>query len=125
MLRAQHDLASARVLSSGEQRILDTAAYHCQQAAEKAVKGYLVYRDEPFERIHDVEVLVRLAAKHEAGFELWVEAGMRLTPYATLFRYPGPVSEPTHEQFDRALDLAEGLYAYVLSLLPKQVWPSE
>ena len=38
---AQHDLASARKLSTDPDPYLDTAIYHCQQAAEKAVKGFL------------------------------------------------------------------------------------
>jgi hypothetical protein len=37
LTKAQHDLASARVLSTTNPPILDTAIYHCQQAAEKAV----------------------------------------------------------------------------------------
>jgi len=35
--KAQRDLASARKLASGNDPLLDTAIYHCQQAGEKAV----------------------------------------------------------------------------------------
>lgn len=45
MIKAQRDLASARVLAASDPPLLDTAMYHCQQAAEKAVKGYLVFCD--------------------------------------------------------------------------------
>jgi HEPN domain-containing protein len=62
IIKAQHDLASARVLAASDPPLLDTAIYHCQQAAEKAVKGYLVFCDHAFERIHDVEVLIRTAS---------------------------------------------------------------
>lgn len=54
LTRAWHDLASARVLAASTPPLLDTAIYHCQQAAEKAVKGYLTFCDQEFERIHDV-----------------------------------------------------------------------
>jgi HEPN domain-containing protein len=37
LTKAQHDLASARVLAASGPSLLDTAIYHCQQAAEKAV----------------------------------------------------------------------------------------
>lgn len=60
LLKAQRDLLAARRLASGTDPFLDIAVYHCQQAAEKAVKGFLVYRDQPFEKTHDVEVLVSL-----------------------------------------------------------------
>ena len=46
LTKAQHDLASARVLAASDPPLLDTAIYHCQQAAGKAVKGYLVYCDQ-------------------------------------------------------------------------------
>lgn len=41
--------------------------------------------------------------------------------YARLYRYPGPATEPTQEQFDRALSAAEGLYEFVLSQLPTEI----
>lgn len=61
LIKAQHDLASARVLAASNPPLLDTAIYHCQQAAEKVVKGYLVYCDHEFGRVHDIEVLIRIA----------------------------------------------------------------
>lgn len=64
LTRAQHDLMSARVLAASEPPLLDTAVYHCQQAAERAVKGFLVFSDHEFERVHDVEVLVRAATPY-------------------------------------------------------------
>ena len=48
LTKARHDLASARLLGSGSSPVLDTAIYHCQQAAEKALKGFLLYHGEPF-----------------------------------------------------------------------------
>jgi len=43
LAKAQHDLAAARVLAASAPPLLDTAIYHCQQATEKAIKGYLVF----------------------------------------------------------------------------------
>jgi HEPN domain-containing protein len=103
--------------------LLDTAIYHCQQAAEKAVKGYLVFCDQQAERVHDIEVLIRSVMSCAPGFAEWVDVGIELTPYARLYRYPGPVIEPTQEQFDRALSAAEGLFQFVLSLLPAVMRP--
>lgn len=40
LLRA--DLASARKLAAGADPLLDTAIYHCQQAAEKTLEALLV-----------------------------------------------------------------------------------
>jgi len=68
LTRAQRDLATARKLAVGHDPFLDTAIYHCQQAAEKAIKGYLLYLDQVFERTHDVRALVALAETHEPSF---------------------------------------------------------
>ena len=97
--------------------------YHCQQAAEKAVKGFLVFHDQPFEKTHDVGVLVALALRYDGGMSDWLEAAARLTPYATEFRYRGGLLEPSLSEFEQAFEAAEGLYAFVLSLLPPEVCP--
>jgi HEPN domain-containing protein len=123
LIKAKHDLASARVLAASTPPLLDTAVYHCQQAAEKAVKGYLVFCDQEAERVHDIEVLIHSAMSCAQEFEEWVEVGIELTPYARLYRYPGPATEPTQEQFDRALSAAEGLCKFVISLLPAEMQP--
>jgi len=109
------------VLAASSPPLLDTAIYHCQQTAEKAVKGFLVFCDQEFERIHDVEVLVQAAVPYEASFSVWVDVGRLLTPYARIFRYPGNITAPSREQFNEAMSAAEGLYNFVLSLLPEEV----
>src|SRR5712692_2174096 len=62
LAKAQHDLAAARKLSAEPDPYLDTAIYHCQQAAEKAVKGFLVFHDQDFEKTHNIRFLVELVA---------------------------------------------------------------
>src|SRR5438128_2633281 len=89
MVKAGNDLLTARQVSSLPDGPLDTAIYHCQQAAEKAVKGFLALRDHPLERSHDIERLVEIAQRHEHGFKEYEEAAVILTPYATAYRYPG------------------------------------
>jgi HEPN domain-containing protein len=123
LIKAQHDLAAARKLAEGPDPYLDVAAYHCQQAAEKAVKAFLVFHDQPFEKTHDVEVLVTLAQRYDPRLASWVEAAVQLTPYATEFRYPGGLLAPPPDEFEQALEAATGLYSFVLSLLPAEVQP--
>ncbi|MBI3732253.1 MAG: HEPN domain-containing protein [Chloroflexi bacterium] len=121
---AKHDLGTARKLSVDPDPYLDTAIFHCQQTAEKAVKGFLVYSDQPFEKTHDIRLLVMLAATHENQFSVWLDVGQRLTPYAIRFRYPAMASEPTKTEFDQALKDADAIYNFVLSLLPIEMHPS-
>jgi hypothetical protein len=46
--KASSDLAAASILIHGEQKHLDVGSYHCQQAAEKAIKAYLTARETLF-----------------------------------------------------------------------------
>jgi HEPN domain-containing protein len=61
LAKAQSDLGTARKLANGPDTYLDTAIYHCQQAAEKAIKALLVQNDLRFEKTHDLEVLIQRA----------------------------------------------------------------
>ena len=60
----------------------DVSVYHCQQAAEKAVKAFLVYHDKPYEKTHDFEVLVDLAGELDGEFAQLADAADRLTTEA-------------------------------------------
>ena len=73
--KAQQDLAVARKLSSGPDSYLGAAIFHCQQAGEKAVKGFLVFHDQDFEKTHNIRLLIELAIPFEASFSTRLEAG--------------------------------------------------
>jgi HEPN domain-containing protein len=111
------------VLATSNPPLLDTALYHCQQAAEKALKGYLVFCDQEFERVHDLEILIHLSIPYQSKMNEWIDAGIQLTPYARIYRYPGYTIEPSKKQFDEAISMAEGLYDFILSLLPGEMRP--
>lgn len=80
LIKANHYLASARKLAGGRKRYLDTAIYHCHQAAEKAVKGFLVFHDQRFEKSHDIQYLINLAISKDEKFSDWLDVAEHLTP---------------------------------------------
>lgn len=80
LVKARHDLGTARKLAADPEPYLDTAIYHCQQAAEKAAKAYLVYRDQRFDKIHDIRLLIDVAMAAEPALEKWLEVGESLPP---------------------------------------------
>jgi hypothetical protein len=88
------------------------------------LKGFLAFHDQPLQRTHEVELLLSLAIPMEARFAEWEDAGERLTRYATQYRYPADVMEPETDEFNQALTDAEGLYHFVLSVLPTDLHPS-
>jgi HEPN domain-containing protein len=123
--RARQDLRGATILAAAEDAPLDIAIYHCQQAAEKAVKAYLQWRDEPFAKTHNLRALVIEAAALEDGFDAFDKPAEILTPYVSAFRYPGGADEPmpTREEFDEAMQHARAIYDFVLNLLPGEARP--
>ena len=125
MVKAWRDLETARRSATGEPPFYDVAVYHCQQAAEKAVKAFLVHHGKAYEKTHDIEVLVDLAGEIEAGFSKLADAADALTPYATRFRYPNATFavEPQPAEYHEAEQHAQAVYDFVLNLLPKEAKP--
>lgn len=66
LIKADHDVRTAERLLTVAPPILDTAVYHCQQAAEKAMKAYLTLRDAPFQRGHVLSVRLLAAPDNSA-----------------------------------------------------------
>lgn len=121
--KAEHDRRSARKLSSEPDPLLDTAIYHCQQTAEKAIKGLLVFHDQPFEKTHDLGQLIQLAIPFESSLTAMIAAATRLSRYAVIYRYPSDEPEPERKEFEAALHEVEVLCALVLRALPPSVHP--
>lgn len=125
LIKARNDLDTARQVGALPDGHLDAAIYHCQQAAEKALKGVLAFHDHELERTHDLRRLIQVATRYNAAFSQWMDAAIVLTPYATAYRYPGEsaVLEPSRAEFEEALNLAADLTAFALSVLPAEVKP--
>ncbi len=121
VMKARRDLLSAKKLARGREPYLDTAIYHCQQTTEKIIKGWLVYHDLSFEKTHDLRLLVTMASEVEPKFTSWFEVAEQVSPYATAYRYPGEILEPTEEEYLQAYKAASEFYQFVCSLLPAEV----
>ena len=121
MMKARSDLLSAKRLAQGKDPYLDTAIYHCQQTVEKAVKAWLVFHDQPFEKTHDLRLLTAQAAEKEPKFKQWFNIAEQVSPYATAYRYPGETLEPSVEEFNKAFQAALKFYDFVCALLPPEV----
>jgi HEPN domain-containing protein len=126
LIKAWRDLETARRAVKDEPPFYDVGVYHCQQAAEKAVKAFLVHHGKPYEKTHDIEVLVDLAGEVDATFSELADAADTLTPYATRFRYPNATFsvEPLPVEYDEALEQAQATYNFVLARLPVEMRPN-
>jgi HEPN domain-containing protein len=102
----------------------EVAICRCQQAAEKALMGFLFYWDCRIENTRHLGSLLEKAAEIEPCFGTWAEAADHLTLYATEYCDPGTFLEPDEEELDEAPDDAACIVNQVLSWLPAEVHPA-
>ena len=81
-------MKAARKLLKDDDDTLGNAAYNLHQCAEKALKGYLVFKQTRINKTHDLELLVKLCIEIEQDFIALKEEVKQLNPYATDSRYP-------------------------------------
>jgi HEPN domain-containing protein len=117
--KADSDVENARMcLDAGKS--LDTACFHAQQAAEKALKAYLTANDVEFPFIHNIEKLVELCATKDEAFRRHLAEAQELTPYAVDLRYDAEFW-PSKEETRRAVGLAVDFVCRVRASLPKEM----
>jgi len=121
VVRATRDLQAVAMAVEGTRCLPEIAAYHAQQAAEKALKAFLAAHDQPFPPTHNVERLVQLCEALDSDFVRLAAAARTLTPYATLFRYPGGLLEPPLSEAQDAQRLAREIVEFVQQRLPGDV----
>jgi len=100
---------------------LGGAAYHCQQAAEKLLKGFLVLAAIDFRRTHDLDTLANAVLPSVPALGPLLSAVVTWTTWGVAYRYPGedePEPEPSVEDLVAALDLVTQLDAALRSRVP-------
>ena len=94
LLNADNNLAAGKVP-------YDTVCFHCQQAAEKLLKAYLLASGQPAPRTHDLLLLLERVLSLNTAAEQLRDALSILVPYAVEIRYPddwfAPSEEDAHE----------------------------
>ena len=123
LARAGDDLGAAADLLGLPAPRIRAVLFHCQQATEKALKGFLTWHDQPFAKTHDLRRIGRQCANLDPTLELLLSRAAALTDYAARFRYPGEPYEPSPEEAATALELARETVAAVLERLPGEVRP--
>ena len=120
LFKARQDLKSAKYLSNAEDSLFDTAIYHTQQCAEKALKGYLVFKKHPVTKTHDLHVLIQLCLKFDQDFLVLKDDARCLNPYATEFRYPDDILVPDEEEVAQAIRIAQTFFNIVKDKIEKE-----
>ena len=102
LAKAMNDLLNADNNLAASEVPFDTVCFHCQQAAEKLLKAYLVANGQPAPRTHDLFLLLEQVLSLNAAAEQLREALSILAPYAVEIRYPDDWFMPAEEDAKEA-----------------------
>lgn len=111
--RAELDLRLSERALNVPPALAGGAAYHAQQAAEKALKAFLAAHDQTFPFTHNLNALLPLCTALDTDFGQFAGTANSLTPYATQFRYPGGPIEPAEADAEQGLEEAARLVGFV------------
>jgi HEPN domain-containing protein len=123
LARARADLRAADVDLRAEPPLAEDAAFHAQQAAEKALKGFLAWHDQPFRKTHSLEELGEQCLGLDERLRAEVDRAVPLTEFAWRFRYPGEPDGLTAQEAEDAVAVARALYDAVVAPLPDEARP--
>ncbi len=112
--KADNDLVASRLLIEIENAPYDVICFHCQQAAEKYLKGYLIFRGVKFRKLHDLAYLLDLCTCQDETFQELEATHDVMNGYGVEARYPEDY-DGDHNKSDArtALTEAERVAAFV------------
>lgn len=122
-VKASTDLRAAEALMRISPPLYEQAVFHCQQAAEKALKGFLVWNGRVFRKTHNLEEVGEQCLTIDPSLRVVVDEAVPLSEYAWRFRYPGEPDELEEAEVREALKTARGVVETILSRLPSEVRP--
>jgi len=114
IIKALEDLKIAKhELTFPEKEIASgPVCFHCQQAIEKLLKAYLVFKNTEFGKTHDLIYLLELCAKHDKDFKN--QNIGNLNNYSVDIRYPDEFYTPTVKEAKAAYEIAQKIKEYIL-----------
>jgi len=86
-IKADHDLKIVEQGLKNDYIVTDVLCFHCQQAAEKFLKMFLVRHKIKFAKIHNIAVLLEKCKTIDKTF-MELDNTIYLTNYAVQLRYP-------------------------------------
>jgi HEPN domain-containing protein len=123
LLKANEDLEVAAILINQKPPMVTGAAFHSQQAAEKVLKAFLTWHDQPFKKSHDMRRISQACQKLDATLATATSRLASMTSWAIESRYPGDWDPPAESTVADALEEVSELFRQILSRLPKETHP--
>lgn len=110
---AGDDLAFAKAALEDELEFYLQICFFLHQATEKILKAYILANELEFEKIHDLNKLLRICAQKDEEFNKFSENIKLLNPFYIGTRYPDVVINVNKSQAENSLNLAEQVAEFV------------
>lgn len=121
--KATNDLRGADIDLAAAPPLVEDALFHCQQAAEKAMKGDLTAHERVFRKTHDLDELARACEAIDPTLKAVLLEARDLTVFAWEFRYPGDSQVPSEGEAVQTLALARQVVSVLFDRLPPTIQP--
>lgn len=113
LLFADQDLESAKFLLGMRPAPLEIICYHCQQSAEKYIKGYIAYHGGSIVKTHDLTLLNKICLNYDQDFHSIQDDCIELTDYGVQIRYPFHLDVEEND-VNNAAESAERIKKFIL-----------
>jgi HEPN domain-containing protein len=114
--KGKDDLRAAEYLSTMHNPTPDEIiCFHCQQSAEKYLKGFIFSHDIEPEKTHDLRELLKICQKYNTGFSILLPKIFVLNRYSVFPRYPNEL-EISNEDMKTALSYAKSIQEFVMKI---------
>ena len=110
---AKRDLNSALFLCDMKPIPKEGMCFHCQQSAEKMLKGFIAFHGGQVIKTHDLIQLNKMCIGYDAEFNRMIDACIELTDYSVSVRYPYHI-EVSEEDVKLAIISAQVVMNFVL-----------
>ena len=101
--KGQKDIEDAEFLLNNN-RATENISFHIQQAAEKYLKGFLIFQGWKLEKIHDLVKLLEEAIRIDKSFSEFTKTVRKTTNFYFESRYPvGYKVEYTEKELKEAI----------------------
>ncbi|HEX2954063.1 MAG TPA: HEPN domain-containing protein [Bacillota bacterium] len=111
--RAISSLEKAKIGKISDALFYEDLCFDCQQAAEKALKAFLIYKDITFPKTHSLNMLIALGKGQNIQVPVEIESAVILNDYAVETRYPGEYEAVTEAEYLQAVDIAKKVVHWV------------
>lgn len=116
--KAMNDLLNADNNLKSEVVPFDTVCFHCQQAAEKLLKAYLVGNGQEYPFTHDLFLILEKILPFNSKVDELRDSLAILIPYAVEVRYPDDWYMPSDEDAKEAREAVNNVLDWFENALP-------